>query len=118
MQQYGNVPDAYATATARSHVWLMLVAGIVIDYAAHITPGAGSSLGSQARKATHEHVNLAGWAVLFVFMTFLTDLPATTTLAESFALLILLAALFLHGEKAAANVQKLIANANATKTGA
>jgi hypothetical protein len=51
--------------------------------------------------------NAFGWAVLFVFLIVMADIPATGELAASFAWLILLGILLLFGPLAATNVTRV-----------
>lgn len=105
-----NVPATISGTTARNHVWSMLAIGIMVDLLARVDPltNVGTKgVAHATRVATHE-VNVVGWATLFVFMTLLTDMDSTAVLAEMFALLIMLSALFLHGKAAFTNLQNFI----------
>jgi uncharacterized membrane protein YhaH (DUF805 family) len=51
--------------------------------------------------------NAMGWAVLFVFLVILADIPATQALATTFAWLILLSVLMLFGPLAGQNIGSL-----------
>lgn len=110
----GGVPSAAQyTSTVRKQVYLALLASLIVNFAAHIDPNKTDSITHSVR-TTSKQVNLIGFGILFIMLSFAADFDSTADLARAFAFLILVATLLNSGGAAFTNIGTLAGRGNKT----